>query len=139
MAICSILLYYFHRSASRFDRYNAIEGLQRPVAPGKQWSLVIVTFLLTVIYLPLSTMALHVLLWSQDLWAVPNPYVNATSSPPIVHPLGPSDQFRDAMDFCWTTTMKKNEVNFAPVVIIISIVVFASVIILPVSGLYDDD
>jgi hypothetical protein len=35
--------------------------------------------------------------------------------------------------------MKKNEVNFAPVVIIISIVVFASVIILPVSGLYDDD
>jgi hypothetical protein len=128
MAICSVLLYYFYRSAISFDRYNVTEGLQRPVTPGKQWGLVTVTFLLTVLYLPLSTMAIHVLVWSQDLWAVPNPYVNATSSPPIVLPLGPSDQFRDPLDFCWTTTMKKNEVNLAPVVFIVSIILFASVI-----------
>jgi hypothetical protein len=127
MAITTGLLFHFHRSVSLCDRYNAIEGLHRPEQNGAQWSIVVVTFLLTVIYLPLSTMAVHVLVWSQDLWIIPNPYVNATSYPPIVSPLGPASEFKDPLDFCWTTTMKRNEVNYAPVVIIISALVFSSV------------
>ena len=58
---------------------------------------------------------------------VPNPYLNATSLPPVVEPLGPPDQYRDPLDFCWTTTMKRNEVNFAPVVVICGLIVMASV------------
>jgi hypothetical protein len=121
------MLFHFYRSTTYMDRYNAVEGLQQPTAPGKQWSLVIVSFLLTIIYLPLSTIAVHVLVWSQDLWVVPNPYLNSTTNPPLVPTLGPSDEFRGPLDFCWTTTMKKNEINFAPFVLIISMIVFLSV------------
>jgi hypothetical protein len=127
MTIAAGLLYHFYRSISLCDRYNVIEGLQQPELKGKRWGIVVVTFLLTVIYLPLSTMAVHVLVWSQDLWIIPNPYVNATSYPPVVPPLGPASEFKDPLDFCWTTTMKRNEVNYAPVVIIISSLVFLSV------------
>ncbi|KXN90068.1 hypothetical protein AN958_05073 [Leucoagaricus sp. SymC.cos] len=124
MAIAAGLLYYFYRSRILCDRYNTIEGLQQTEPEGGRWGLVIVTFLLTVIYLPMSTMAIHVLVWSSDLWVVPNPYINATSFPPDVPPLGPTNEFRDPLDFCWTTTMKRNEVNYAPVVIILSVIIF---------------
>lgn len=85
------------------------------------------SFLLTAIYLPLSTMAIHVLVWSDDLWVVPNPYTNATTFPPVLPPLGPSDEFRDPLDFCWTTTMERNEINWAPVVVIIAVVCLCAV------------
>ncbi|KAF8168145.1 hypothetical protein B0H34DRAFT_48390 [Crassisporium funariophilum] len=124
MTIAAFLLYYFYRWTINCDRYNSIEGLQQTESKGKQWGLLVVTFLLTIIYLPLSTMSVHVLVWSEELWAIPNPYTNSTVSPPTVAPLGPPDEFRDPLDFCWTTTMKRNEVNFAPVVIILSSLVF---------------
>ncbi|PBK70305.1 hypothetical protein ARMSODRAFT_885031 [Armillaria solidipes] len=128
-AISSGLLYYFFRSALGCDRYTCIEGLQQTVQEGKRWALLIVTFILTVVYLPLSTMAVHVLVWSEDLWAVPNPYTNATSFPPIVASLGPAEEYRDPLDFCWTTTMKKNEINFAPVVVVLAAIVVLSLTI----------
>jgi len=77
-----------------------------------------------VIYLPLSTMSVHVLVWSEEVWAIPNPYRNATSFPPILPPLGPSNEYRDPLDFCWTTTMKRNEINLAPVFIVLSALAF---------------
>ena len=106
-----------------------MEGLQPGESKNSQWGLVIVTFLLTIIYLPLSTMAVHVLVWSQDLWVVPNPYLNATSFPPPVPPLGPSNVYREPLGFCWTTTMKVNQVNYAPLLVITAfvIVVFVSI------------
>ncbi|KAG7450562.1 uncharacterized protein BT62DRAFT_884109 [Guyanagaster necrorhizus] len=125
--ISSGLLYYFFRSALGCDRYTCVEGLQQTVQEGKRWALLVVTFILTVFYLPLSTMAVHVLVWSDDLWAVTNPYTNATSFPPVVASLGPADEYRDPLDFCWTTTMKKNEINFAPVVVVLASVVVISV------------
>lgn len=126
MAIAAILLYHFYCSTSRTRGSNAIEGLQQHDTQSR-WGVVIVTFLLTVIYLPLSTMAVHVLVWSQDLWVVPNPYINSTVFPPVVAPLGPADQFRDPLDFCWTTTMKRNDVNYAPIFVIIALLIFVSV------------
>lgn len=119
MGIAAALLYCFYRSTFHCDRYNDIEGFQRTNHQGKQWGLVIVTFLLTVIYLPLSTMAVHVLVWSEDLWVVPNPY---TSS--VIPVVGAPGEYRNPMDFCWTTTMKRNQINYAPVIIILSSVVF---------------
>ena len=123
MAIAAGLLYHFYRSTCHYDRYSTNEGLQTPDLNSRQWSLIIVTFLLTVIYLPLTTMAVHVLVWSQDLWVVPNPYNGTTSLPPVVPPLGPESEYRSPLDFCWTTTMKKNQVNYASIVIIMSVVV----------------
>jgi hypothetical protein len=126
MGIAAAFLWYFYRATAHCDRYHAVEGLE-VVSHGSKWGLVIVTFILTVLYLPLSTLAVHILVWSEDLWVVPNPYINATSNPPILPPLGPPDQFRDPLDFCWTTSMKRNEVNFAPVVMVVSVVVISSV------------
>lgn len=119
-----VLLFIFYRSSRACRRYNSIEGLQRTETRGKQWGLVIVTFLLMVIYLPLSTISVHVLVWSDELWAIPNPYTNATSLPPILPPLGPSNEYRDPLDFCWTTTMKRNEINLAPIFFALSTLVF---------------
>ncbi|KAJ7596992.1 hypothetical protein C8J56DRAFT_918855 [Mycena floridula] len=125
-ALALALLYHFYRRVVDCQRYNRIEGLQQVKPYGQQWGLVVTTFLLTIIYLPLSTMAIHVLVWSQEMWPIPNPYINATSNPPILPPLGPASEFRDPLDFCWTTTMKRNEINFAPAVIILSAIVFFS-------------
>jgi hypothetical protein len=120
------LLYCFRRSISYSDRYEAVEGLWQ-IHKGSQWGLMISTFLLTVIYLPLSTLAVHVVVWSQYLWVVPNPYINATSNPPILPLLGPPDEFRDPLDFCWTTTMRRNEINWVPVFLLISLTVIVFV------------
>ncbi|KAJ8083971.1 hypothetical protein PM082_002738 [Marasmius tenuissimus] len=134
MILASGLLYRFWKSAMKCDRYARIEGLRQNDKEGKEWKLLVITFLLTLIYLPISTMAIHVLVWSDDLWPIPNPYTNATSFPPTLAPLGPSSEYRDPLDFCWTTTMKRNEVNWAPVVIIISaIIIIALTICYPLS------
>jgi hypothetical protein len=130
MAIAAVLLFYFYRFTLHYERCNVVEGLQQPEPKGENWGLVIVSFLLAVIYLPLSTLAVHVLVWSQDLWVVPNPYINATSYPPVLPPLGPPSEFRGPLDFCWTTTMEKTQVNFAPVVVIIAAIVFMTVSLL---------
>jgi hypothetical protein len=127
MTIAAGLLYYFYRATIQCDRYTSVEGLQQVETKGRQWGLVIVTFLLTVLYLPLCTMSVHVLVWSQELWPIANPYVNATVFPPVLPPLGPPKEFRDPLDFCWTTTMKRNEVNFAPLVAAVAAIVFLCV------------
>lgn len=127
MAVSGILLYYFYRVTSVCRSFSVQEGPRPSNYMKNTWGIVIVSFLLTVIYLPLSTMAVHVLVWSDDLWVVPNPYTNATTSPPSVPPLGPANEFRDPLDFCWTTTMKLNEINYAPILVIIALISFAGV------------
>ncbi|CCL99035.1 uncharacterized protein FIBRA_01044 [Fibroporia radiculosa] len=125
MAVSGLLLWCFYRISTRCYTVRIPEGLQKADYPTKSWLLVLVTFILTILYLPLSTMAVHVLVWSSDLWVVPNPYINATSNPPQVPPLGPANQYRAPLDFCWTTTMEMNSVNYAPIVVILAIISFA--------------
>ena len=121
MIITAGLLVYFWHATNNWRAPELQEGLLTTnLTRGGQWSLILVTFVLSVLYLPLSTIALHALVWSDDFWVVPNPYVNATTNPPIVPPLGPPDVFRGPLDFCYTTTMKRNELNFAPLVITLS-------------------
>jgi hypothetical protein len=126
MGLAGLLLYAFHVSTIPCKRYSLLEGFQEPDR-SRGRSTIITSFLLTIIYLPLSTMAVHVVTWSDDLWAVPNPYINSSTSPPVIAPLGPSDQFRDPLDFCYTTTMKRDEINFAPVVVILAIMTLYAV------------
>lgn len=89
--------------------------------------MIIVSFILSALYLPLSTIATHGLVWADDFWVVSNPYLNATVNPPVLPPLGPPDEFNDPLDFCYTTTMRRDEVNFAPIVVIVSALTFAFV------------
>ena len=127
MFVSAGLLYYFTRTTRICRNLVKTEGIQLPTKMTKQWGLILATFTLTAVYLPISTMAIHVLVWSDDLWAVPNPYTNATTNPPQVAPLGPADEYRDPLDFCYTTTMKRNEINLAPSLVILSVIVIASV------------
>ncbi|KAI0032741.1 hypothetical protein K488DRAFT_78307 [Vararia minispora EC-137] len=123
--LSGILLFFFSRETSTCAKLARSEGFQGPKRTGG-WGLIVTTFLLTIIYLPLSTVAVHVMTWSDDLWVVPNPYTNATTSPPVVASLGPAAEYRDPLDFCWTTTMRKDQVNFAPVIVILAIALFFS-------------
>ena len=127
MTLAGVFLYLFHRATSPCLQYSKFEGFQTQDKRNSGWSIIFATSMLTIIYLPLSTMAVHVITWSDDLWAVPNPYTNATTSPPVVAPLGPADEYRDPLDFCYTTTMKKNEINFGPIIVIMAIVIFVGV------------
>ena len=138
MFVTLALLFYMVYVTRAASRLQIQEGFQPPTVPGGL-GIMIVTFLLMVLYLPLSTMALHVVIWSEDLWVVPNPYINATSLPPVLEPLGPPDQYRDPLDFCWTTTMKRNEVNFAPAVVLSALIVIATVGFASLSALRDVD
>ena len=126
MCITMALLFYMLRVTKEASRLQIQEGFQPPTVPGGL-GIMFVTFVLMVLYLPLSTMALHVVIWSADLWVVPNPYINATSLPPVLDPLGPPEQYRDPLDFCWTTTMKRNEINFAPAVVVCALIVMTTV------------
>ncbi|KAK7064260.1 hypothetical protein R3P38DRAFT_3301834 [Favolaschia claudopus] len=104
-----LLLYSFHRASFHCDRYRIVEGLQQTETLGSRTSLVVITFLLVVLYLPLSALAVHVLVF-----------------PPVVSPLGPANEYKDPLDFCWTTTMRRDEVNWAPVIIILAAFVVIS-------------
>ena len=130
MFITLALLFYMLYVTKEATRLQIQEGFQPPTVPGGL-GIMLVTFVLMVLYLPLSTMALHAVIWSAELWVVPNPYINATSLPPILEPLGPPEQYRDPLDFCWTTTMKRNEINFAPAVVICALIVIATVKFIP--------
>lgn len=126
MFIALALLSYMLYVTKEASRLQIQEGLQQPTVSGGL-GIIFVTFVLIVLYLPLSTMALHVVIWSSELWVVPNPYINATSLPPVLEPLGPPDQYRDPLDFCWTTTMKRDEINFAPAVVLCALIVIVTV------------
>jgi len=53
-------MYYFHRATRPiiYDERNT-EGLYRTVKTGSGWGLVFVSFTLCLIYLPISTIAVH--------------------------------------------------------------------------------
>lgn len=127
MALVSVLLFSFWRISDRFKPLGLQEGLVPYSEPGSGWSFILISFVITVLYLPISTIATHALVWSDDFWAVPNPYVNATTFPPSLPQLGPPNEFRDPLDFCYTTTMKRNEVNLAPYVLVASGLIFVFV------------
>ncbi|KIP11367.1 hypothetical protein PHLGIDRAFT_99506 [Phlebiopsis gigantea 11061_1 CR5-6] len=122
MLIVGLVFYFFIRATSVCCRVGLLEGLQTPNWFPHKWRLVLMSLVLTVLYLPLSTMAMHVLVWSDDLWVVPNPYTNSSVNPIDLPALGPADEFLGPLDFCYTTTMKRNELNYAPALVILAFV-----------------
>lgn len=77
-----------------------------------------VIFLVTSLYLPLSKISIGALAWTSDYWAVENYYIYHDD--PTPSPLGPKEQYRDPLDFCYTTTMRKQGWNWAPPILIVS-------------------
>ena len=125
--ITGALLYYFWSATNKCEPLDVQEGFSSIGSSYGGWRLILVSFVLSALYLPLSTIIVHALVWSDDFWAVPNPYLNSTTFPPNVAPLGPADQFYGPLDFCYTTTMKRNEFNFAPLIVLVSALTFITV------------
>ncbi|KAF9204066.1 hypothetical protein BGZ49_005733 [Haplosporangium sp. Z 27] len=122
--ICFIALYTF-KIMTRTDPNDDIEGLEV-----SSWSLrskkqrietISIVFLLTTLYLPLAKLSFDVLVWSDTMWPVPNPYTNTDF--PVLEPLGPSDIYRAPSDFCYVTSMKIQDLNFAYAIIPLAIFV----------------
>ena len=119
------LLFYFWSKTRKCGPSDVQEGFTS--SSDGSLRIIFVSFILSALYLPLSTILVHALVWSDDFWAVSNPYTNSTANPPEVAPLGPSDQFYGPLDFCYTTTMRRNEFNYAPIIVGISAIAFAIV------------
>ncbi|KAF9920415.1 hypothetical protein FBU30_009774 [Linnemannia zychae] len=120
--VCWIALYTF-KIMTRTDPNDDIEGLEV-----SSWSLrskkqrietISIVFLLTTLYLPLAKLAFDAIVWSDTMWPIANPYT--TSDFPELQPLGPSGIYRDPSDFCWVTSMKIQDLNFAYVIIPVAI------------------
>jgi len=96
-----------------------------------RWYTILVTFVAGSLYLPLSKLALGALFWTDDFWAVPNPYTDSDDPSPAA--LGSSAEFYTTLAFCYRTTMRRpaglKHVNWAvPIVAVAGVtVVFLSV------------
>jgi len=123
MVICGILLYRFYLLTGEYCTRFLKEGRQSRQPP-PSWSTIIVTFLLIVLYLPLSTIAMHGILWSSDFWVVENPYTSDNFDLSSMQPLGDPAIWRDPLDFCYTTTMRKDQGNWAPLVVVLCAITF---------------
>lgn len=126
MVICGVLLHRFYVLTEVYCTRILKEGRQSRQLP-PSWSTIIVTFLLTVLYLPLSTIAMHGILWSSDFWVVENPYTSDKSDPSKMRPWRDPTVWRDPLDFCYTTTMRKDQGNWAPLIVVLCAITFFSV------------
>ncbi|KAF9182915.1 hypothetical protein BGZ51_004359 [Haplosporangium sp. Z 767] len=120
--ICFVALYTF-KIMTRTDPNDDIEGLEV-----SSWNLrskkarietISIVFLLTTLYLPLAKLSFDALVWSDTMWPISNPY--KTVDFPVLEPLGPSGIYRDPSDFCYVTSMKIQDLNFAYVIIPLAI------------------
>lgn len=108
-------LLWFWRMTSAYDPNRNIQGFEgqpyifRSPKRGTKAANIIVTFVLTTLYIPLSKLAVDALVWSADFWPTNQ---GQTSS----HP-DDSAVWRDAKDYCYTTTMRLDGFNWAWVIL----------------------
>jgi hypothetical protein len=80
-------------------------------------------FAITTLYLPLSSLALDALFWGDTFWPIDNPYkeVDPVTGKKIDEPnfdaLARGPGYRDPRDFCYVTSMKEDDFNFAYIII----------------------
>ncbi|CAG8784912.1 12733_t:CDS:2, partial [Racocetra fulgida] len=84
---------------------------------------IIITFLLTTLYLPISKLSIDALVWGDTFWAIPNPYIYSDS--PDFSYFNNITGNRDFNDFCYVTSMRKGDWNFSPVIIGVALVTLA--------------
>ena len=119
MGITACTLYCFYRMTKQYDPNREIEGYDsqpyifHSPKRGTKVSNILIVFTLTALYIPLTKLSIDALTWQAAWWPVANPYSSTNDTTPVLPPLGDPHLYRDPLDFCWTTTMRKDEFNFA--------------------------
>lgn len=83
--------------------------------PWTKFQNVMIVMLLSVLYIPLGKLAFDAVVWNVDYWPL-DAQGKATKSDTVQHPGDPS-LWRDPLDFCYTTTMRRDQFNWAYVVV----------------------
>ncbi|CAG8466098.1 26770_t:CDS:2 [Dentiscutata erythropus] len=115
---------YWFRMMTKWDPNADVEGLEsspwnlRPETKRRQN--IIITFLLTTLYLPISKLSIDALVWGDTFWAIPNPYIYS-DTPDFSYYNNMTDN-RNPNDFCYVTSMREGDLNFSPVIIGVALV-----------------
>ena len=93
-----------------YDRDGLEANRQSSWRNSRGWR-ILVTFWCTSIYLPLSKLALGALVFTDDYWPIPNPYLATGQDKPDLAPLGTAREFHEPLDFCYRTSMRRDSIN----------------------------
>ena len=121
--ITALCLWRFWRMTKAHNPNKNVEGydsqgwIYKSASRGTRFANTCLVFVLGLLYLPLSKLAVDALVWSSDFWPVPNPYKGGIDDPVPGPLLGDPDIWHAPLDFCYTTTMRKDEFNWAYVII----------------------
>ncbi|CAO1630349.1 unnamed protein product [Parajaminaea phylloscopi] len=114
-------LFYFWRMTSAYDANRDIQGFEgqpyifRSPKRGTKAANIAITFMLSTLYIPLSKLALEALTWSSDFWAIDSQYASGQSQD-LQTGVDPAVS-RDPTDFCYTTTMRRDQFNWAWIIL----------------------
>jgi hypothetical protein len=117
LSIALLLLWRFWRTTRTLNPNYSIEGfgsqpwLFTSQRMGSKLANILVVFTLSVLYIPLSKLALDTLTWQADFWPADAQAALATGVPALR--TDASETTRGTDDFCWSTTLQRDEFNFA--------------------------
>lgn len=123
IVITALALWHFWRMTKAHNPNKNVEGydsqgwIYKSASRGTRFANTCLVFVLGLLYLPLSKVAVGALVWSSDFWPVPNPYKGGIDDPDPGPLLGDPDIWRAPLEFCYTTTMRKDEFNWAYVIV----------------------
>ncbi|SPO28705.1 uncharacterized protein UTRI_04583 [Ustilago trichophora] len=123
IVITALALWRFWRMTKAHNPNKTVEGfdsqgwIYKSASRGTRFANTCLVFVLGLLYLPLSKLAVDALVWSSDFWPVPNPYKGGIDDPVPGALLGDPDIWRAPLDFCYTTTMRKDAFNWAYLII----------------------
>ncbi|CBQ68303.1 conserved hypothetical protein [Sporisorium reilianum SRZ2] len=129
IVITALALWRFWRMTKAHNPNKTVEGydsqgwIYKSASRGTRFANTCLVFLLGLLYLPLSKLAVDALVWSSDFWPVPNPYKGGIDDPVPGALLGDPDIWRAPLDFCYTTTMRKDAFNWAYVIVPMAVLV----------------
>lgn len=121
--ISALALWRFWRMTKAHNPNKTVEGfdsqgwIYKSSSRGTRLANTCLVFILGLLYLPLSKLAVDALVWSSDFWPVPNPYKGGIDDPVPAALLGDPDIWRAPLEFCYTTTMRRDAFNWAYVII----------------------
>lgn len=117
LLLALLLLWRFWRFTRAADPNRTVEGfgsqpwLFTSQRMGSKLANILVVFTLSVLYIPLSKLALDTLTWQADFW--PADAQAALAAGVAASHIGSSETMRASDDFCWSTTLQRDEFNFA--------------------------
>ncbi|CAB4392488.1 unnamed protein product [Rhizophagus irregularis] len=109
---------FMFRKIANWKKVTDVENLES----SSRFSLLqshIIVFILTTLYVPLTKLSLDALVWSDNFWPVKNPYLPDVDFPDFVD-VG-NGALRSPKDFCYVTSMNKNDTNLSPFIIALGI------------------